>query len=123
MHTTRYRIKPTLIGKRWLAFCLVVSWGLSWSAWSQETSSIQRSSDPLADIEQLLLKSPDDLAALSVAELGDVWWVLYEAGQRAPGRYGDYVIGVRIAGRNGFINTQRLTDPGAHQAAFILSDY
>ena len=29
------------------------------------------------------------------------------------GRYGDYVIGVRIAGRNGFINTQRLTDPGA----------
>jgi len=107
----------------WRSLLLVIPVVLGLTVNTYAADAIVRSADPVADLERLVSLDEAEWAALTVADLGEAWWILHEAGQSARARYGDYVIAVRVQGALGYIDTRRLSAAAIGQPVpYVLSD-
>ena len=71
-------------------------------------AGITRTGDFATDISRLQSLARTAWLELTVADLGEAWWILHEAKTAVPARYADLTIAVRVAGKPGYINTRRL---------------
>ena len=109
---------------------VLASLALAWPSASESSTapasgrqSIAHSADVQADFHQLLALSPDAWLDLTIADLGEAWWIVHEAQRLAPDRLADYTLAVRIDGRIGYIDTQRLDDPvRGRNLPYVLAD-
>ena len=109
------------------ACALMLSLGITWCVGQPtalaQPASIERSGDPLADIARLIALQPEDWQALTVADLGEVWWIVHEAEIADRARYRGFTVAVRVNGAIGYIDTRRLANAEYGMLVpYVLSD-
>jgi hypothetical protein len=109
----------------WLAtlFCagalvLLASWN---TALAQV--SVTRTADLRADMRTLIALSPGQWAGLTMADIGEAWWIVHDAALAHPSEFGAHALAVNVGGKLGYIDTKRLDDPGTGKTTFILTDF
>ncbi|MEM7407922.1 MAG: hypothetical protein AAF458_21710 [Pseudomonadota bacterium] len=103
--------------------CLLALVGLFLTVTVSAVQTIERSGDYAADLEQLRALTRDEWLALTLADLGEAWWIVHEATRATRHRESSYTLAVRVDGRVGYIDTKRLSDPSTGMLVpYVLSD-